>query len=777
MTSAFFFMASERVHIFGIRHHGPGSARSLERSLNALQPDCILIEGPPDAESALPLAAHAEMQPPVALLIYVPDEPRRAAFYPFAAFSPEWRAIQYGLRQGVPTKFMDLPQWHQLANDEKEIETLTEPADETGDDGAKAETSDGSPDELSVEEPLHCRDPLGLLAEAAGFSDGERWWDHLIESRRGNDVEVFTAIREAMTALRDELPAANDLRERRREAYMRKTLRTTLKEGFERIAVVCGAWHAPALDPTRFRAAAHDNDLLAGLGKVKTAAAWSPWTYDRLAVGSGYGAGVVSPAWYELIWSDEENVAVQWLTRVARHMRDHDLDASSAHVIEAVRLGESLAAMRERPLPGLEELDEAALSVLCNGQEAPMAFVRRRLIIGDRLGAIPEDAPMAPLQRDLIALQKRLRLPATSEIKQYDLDLRKPNDLARSQLLHRLKLLDVRWGEPDRAGRGGKGTFHEYWQVQWAPEFSVKLIEASRYGNTVETAATARAAKACDEAATLAELTELLNHALLADLPIAVESLVAAIQRRASIGSDVPQLMAALPALARTLRYGNVRQIDATLVAEVVEGIVERICIGLPGSCHSLNDDAAGELFGLAIEVNAALAMLADEELLAAWHASLQSIAEQEGAHPLLRGRAVRILHDAGGIDSERLGGVLALELSRAAARTAAAAWIEGFLRGSGLVLIHDMSLWNAVSSWVASLAPEAFLEVLPLLRRTFSTFETAERRQMGERVKRGASVAASSAGQSSIVTSFNDERAAQVLPLIAKLLGCEALR
>jgi hypothetical protein len=770
-------MSGDRVHIFGVRHHGPGSARSLERALATLQPDCLLIEGPPDAEQAIALAAHEQMQPPVALLVYVPDEPRRAAFYPFAAFSPEWRAILYGLKHGVPTRFMDLPQWHQLADERGEGATPPVPADDvpaTASDGESDDDSTDAPAEPPSDEPILHRDPLGLLAEAAGFSDGERWWDHLVESRRGDNGQVFTAVREAMTALRDELPV-DDLRERRREAYMRKTLRAALKEGHQRIAVVCGAWHAPALDPSNLPPVSHDNELLSGLKKVKTEAAWSPWTYDRLAVGSGYGAGVVSPAWYELLWSDEKDVAIQWMTRVARLMRSRDLDASSAHVIEAVRLGESLAAMRERPLPGLEELDEAALSVLCNGQQAPMAIVRRELIIGDRLGAIPDDAPMAPLQRDLIALQRRLRLPATSEVKKYDLDLRKPMDLARSQLLHRLNLLDVRWGEPDRSARGGKGTFHEYWQVQWQPEFIVKLIEASRFGNTVESAAAARTLQACEDASALAELTALLNHALLADLPQVVEALVAAIQERASTSSDVPQLMAALPALARTVRYGNVRKADATLVAGVVEGIAERIFIGLPAACHALNDDAAAALLQMVLEVNDALALLNDDALRADWQSSLESIVEGDAAHPLLRGRALRILHDAGRLEPDQLGRALSLELSPAVARGIAAAWIEGFLRGSGLVLIHDLVLWDAINAWVASLTNETFLEILPLLRRTFATFESAERRQMGERVKRGTPAESAQSHTQPATTSFNYERAAQVLPLIAKLLGREA--
>lgn len=55
-------MVEASIHIFGIRHHGPGSARSLRESLESLAPDCLLVEGPPDAEEVLSFAAHEEMK-------------------------------------------------------------------------------------------------------------------------------------------------------------------------------------------------------------------------------------------------------------------------------------------------------------------------------------------------------------------------------------------------------------------------------------------------------------------------------------------------------------------------------------------------------------------------------------------------------------------------------------------------------------------------------------------------------------------------------------------
>ena len=60
------------IELYGIRHHGPGSARSLRAALAALEPDVVLIEGPPDPDGLVTLACDPQMRPPVALLAYVP---------------------------------------------------------------------------------------------------------------------------------------------------------------------------------------------------------------------------------------------------------------------------------------------------------------------------------------------------------------------------------------------------------------------------------------------------------------------------------------------------------------------------------------------------------------------------------------------------------------------------------------------------------------------------------------------------------------------------------
>ena len=133
-------------------------------------------------------------------------------------------------------------------------------------------------------------------------------------------------------------------REARREAYMRQKIREALKRGRERVAVVCGAWHAPVLRWPLPPAAA-DVRTLRGAPRRKITVTWVPWTHQRLASATGYGAGVASPGWYHHLWVARDRPIVRWLAKVAQALRTRDLPVSSAHVIEAVRLAETLGRL------------------------------------------------------------------------------------------------------------------------------------------------------------------------------------------------------------------------------------------------------------------------------------------------------------------------------------------------------------------------------------------------------------------------------------------------
>jgi len=732
----------DAVTLYGVRHHGPGSARSVRAALAEQRPDVVLIEGPPEADALVPLAADPQMRPPVALLGYVPGEARQAAFWPFAVFSPEWQAIRYALAAGVPVRFCDLPAAHHLAM--------------RGD----GQLGDGQLGDGQRERA----DPVAQLAAAAGYDDPERWWEDVVEHVPG--TAVFGALAEAVAILRD--GTEDDPQNAVREAHMRKVLRRAVKDGFERIAVICGAWHVPAL--RELPSAAADDRLLRGLPKAKAALTWVPWTYGRLSYSSGYGAGIRSPGWYDHLFASPGQPVERWLARAAAVLRDEGIPASPAHIIESVRLAGALAALRGRPLAGLEEVTEAARAVLCEGSDLLVELIQRRLVLGERLGAVPPATPMVPLQRDLQEQQRHLRLRPEAEPRDYDLDLRKPTDLGRSHLLHRLTLLGVAWGTPRQGRVRNVGTFRESWQLTWRPELDLALIEAGMWGSTVGAAATQRAVSIAAEVTALDQLTALTERCLLADLSDALPSVLAAVRDRAALDTDVTRLMAALPALVRAARYGDVRGTDPARLGEVAAEMITRICAGLPAAVASLDETAEQAMRELIDAVHAAAGLLADDASRDRWLGTLGRLAPR--CPPLISGRLARLLLDAGRISAGEAGLRMSRALSAAAPAPAAAGWAEGFLAGSGLLLLHDDALLALADGWLAGLTAEAFTAVLPALRRTFGAFAPPERRAIGQKAARLDGSGRGPATAADPGDEVDQERAALATGAVALILG-----
>ncbi|OKI66507.1 DUF5682 family protein [Streptomyces sp. MJM1172] len=733
--------------LLGVRHHGPGSARAVRAALEAARPSAVLIEGPPEGDALLALAADPGMRPPVALLAHAADDPGRAAFWPLAGFSPEWAAIRWAQAREVPVRFIDLPAAHTLA----------------------AEPDAEAPGSVRL-------DPLAVLAETAGYDDPERWWEDVVEHRgtgAADPLAAFEALGEAMGALREEFGDGGHARDLVREAYMRQRMRAARREFGEDHAVVCGAWHVPALRAKTTAAA--DKALLSGLPKVKVETTWVPWTHRRLARAGGYGAGIASPGWYAHLFEARDRPVERWLTKVAGLLREEDRQVSSAHVIEAVRLAQTLAAVRGRPLPGLTETLEAVRAVMCDGSEVPLALIEDRLVVGDVLGEVPDAAPVVPLQRDLTRRQRSLRLKAEARERELELDLRKETDAAKSVLLHRLRLLGIGWGTPT-ASRGSTGTFRETWRLRWEPELSVRVAEAGIWGTTVLAAATAKAEADAGAAAELAEVTALAERCLEAGLSEALPAVLRALADRAALDTDVARLAKALPALARSLRYGDVRGTDASALGTVAAGLAERICVALPAACAAgLDADAAAELRGHVDGVHGAVGLLDREDLRERWSAVLRTLAVRDTVPGLIRGRAARLLLDEGRLPQEETARLMGLALSPASAPADAAGWIEGFAGGGGTLLVHDDRLLGLIDAWLVSVPEGAFIDVLPLLRRTFGAYEPGVRRTLGELLRRGPgrvpTVPGAGAAPPGFAPALDPTRADAVLPLLHLLL------
>ncbi|MCK1717180.1 DUF5682 family protein [Bradyrhizobium sp. 141] len=696
-----------QVSLFGIRHHGPGSARRLVEALDALNPVAVLIEGPADASELLPMLADPDMMTPVALLTYAEDDPANASFFPFADYSPEYQAARWAVRHGAILRFIDLPASDRLGTAAGDI------AEEIA---ARAEADPVS------------HDPIGALATAAGYDDGESWWSDVIEENPATGP-IFAAVADAMTALRADETSLS-AREAAREAHMRIEIAKAAKECDGAVAVVCGAWHVPAL--TERRSLAADRELLKGRPKTKIKATWAPWTAPRLSRASGYGAGVVAPGWCAHVWDTRErDRAVEWLAKVTRVLRDRGHFVSTASVIEAQRLGTALAALRGRPAPGFAELREAAIACLCNGERAMWDDISAELLIGAGVGAIPASTPLAPLLEDLQRQQKATRLKPEALERALTLDLRSESGLMRSTLLHRLNALDVPWGRLMDSGRS-RGTFRENWQLRWEPEFAVRLVENLLYGSTIAEAASGRLIEAMGKEAELGPLASLVRNAMIADLSRATEFGIDALETKAALTSDGPSLLAALPPMADILRYGEARTGTVEHLAALMPRIVVQAALALPYAARNLDGPAAAKLRSALLAADAAIQLAQIEtDIVASWRNALSALMDDDQATRLIAGTAARLLYEAELLTADHAADLLTRMLSPGTPVAEAAGFFEGFFEGAGQRLIHDARLRGAVDAWLMTLDGDAFTASLPLFRRVFSALDRTERRRL----------------------------------------------
>ncbi len=725
---------------FGIRHHGPGSARRLRAALEAYQPDLILLEMPADADKVLQQVVNTALRPPVALVLYDAKDIERASFYPFASFSPEYQAIDWAAEHQVQVWPIDLPARHYLAERAAHVPpTLFAPTDQ---DHEEEPSSLPGKTNRQLQRLLR-RDPLALMAELAGYTDSENWWDATLERGHDDPLAVFAALLAMVRELRQTFPSASDAENERREAFMRTEIRKALKTGAERIAIIVGAWHGPAVADVHQYKAATDKALLKGLPRVKIAAAWVPWSYPRLARAGGYGAGVASPNWYKLLFDFSGNATQRWMATAAKLLREEGFDASPAMATEGVQLARTLATLRDHELPGIQELEQALLGTLAAGRPERLALIHQKLTIGTTVGFVPPDVATVPLLEDLHRELKSTRmaklwetagehyLKETKTNPRGGIDLRTPNDLRKSHLLHRLNLLDITWGKLQPSGPDSLSSFKEIWLLEWQPEFSLYLIERASYGNTLAIAAGRYALEKAADLRTVQPLAQLTLDCLRADLPDVTTGLLELLRSRAAETTDVTSLLAALPTLVSTSRYGDSRKTDTTSLLLVIDELLPRLAAGLPAAVTGIDDELADDMLRHLSAANYALAQLDKEQHREIWQDGLRRLAAAGGAHPLPEGYAVRLLFDHKLLCEEETAARFSRALSTANGAHAIAQWLSGFLYGSGQLLFHYPPLWDLVNEWVSRLDWSDFETSLPLLRRTFADFSVFDRQRL----------------------------------------------
>ena len=703
---------------FGVRHHSPACAFYAEEFLRRTQPEVLLIEGPSDLSGLIPQLCAPEVELPGAILAYTEEAPVHTALYPFAEFSPEYAAMKWAVKNGVEVRFCDLPSGCVLAQIQQESQD-------------KEESPDSPP---NVYQRL----------EAVSGMDNGSFWEYCFE--QCESCEDFLAAAENYGA---ELRSfsGDDPQNSLREAFMRRVISEceAARPGGN-IAVLTGAFHTAGLKNVPFTE--QDRALTEKLPSVPSKATLMPYSYFRLSERSGYGAGCRAPGYNELMWycrrsGDIRDSAAQYLAKIAQYQREHGFACSTAEVIEAKRLADTLASMRGGKLPNLADLRDAAVTCLGHGSFAEISLACADVEIGTKIGSMPEGAVCTSVQEDFMRQLKELKLEKyrKASAEELPLDLRENLrvktekaafiDLERSFFLHRLKSLGVSFCT-QKARPQDNATWAELWELRWSPQAEIEIVEASLKGDTVEQAAANALSLRLAEADSVAETAKLLDTAFECGLPACVKTAASSVQRQTAECSSAAEIGRALGTLSGIMRFGSIRRLELSSLPELMEKLFLRFCLCLP-SGMVCDRPAAEQLITAVSAVNDAC--VAHDFLDGArFTALLSDIADSNFAAPLLSGFCCAVLMERGLIAPGKLSELIGRRLSPGFAAEGAL-WFEGFSKKNRRALISRLSVWEKLCDFTAGLSPEEFKPVLVCLRRTFAEYTPAERSDIAENI------------------------------------------
>ena len=527
-------------HIFGVRHLSPAAAWHLRQLLDRVRPKLVLIEGSDDADELIPHIVSPKSKLPIAILAYTTEAPVRTFVYPLATYSPEYQTLVWCQKNKAKARFMDLPasvflglmdrdDGTAVLEQEKTEETEKKKKDKPTRTHQLAEDEEEEAEAVPIVEEKPKRDSIyDRVADLAGEPDYETYWERHFEQLRAADSYLNAA-----RGYGAELRAMEDFSTRHaaenlvREAYMRRKIQQAIAEGFkpEQIVVVTGAFHATALGPDL---PPMTDEEFAKLRKRNSKLTLMPYSFFKLSSQSGYGAGNHAPAYFEMVWNSyNENSAAQlptlFLTNVVRELRISGTFRSTAEVIEGVRLAEAMAGMKGS-LPTLRELQDAAVTLLGQGDPAVVRESLLRVEVGTAIGALAKGVSQTSIQDDFYRELSRLKLEQfkASVKRELDLDLRENRrvktaeaaflDLHRSSFLHRLAVLEVPFAQKQAVRQEG-ATWAERWALQWTPEAEIAIVEAVLLGETIELAVAFKFKQQLEKCTSIAESSTVIRQA------------------------------------------------------------------------------------------------------------------------------------------------------------------------------------------------------------------------------------------------------------------------
>ncbi len=720
------------IHFFGVRHLSPSAAYHLLEFLERHQPKCLLIEGPADATPLMPQMVQKGVKTPIAMLGYTTELPIETVLYPFADYSPEYQAICWAVKKKATLRFIDLPTQQMLKLRQEQ---------------SSDEAQQKAQDFYRYHNTLYKR-----VAEQAGETDYEDYWERQFEHNLTADAFAPTLavqsgeMREMVIGKEYEEAPFDFSYNLLREAFMKREIEKARAE-FKpnEIVAVVGAYHLSGLQSDL---APMTDAELQQLPQAASQLTLMPYSYLRLSSRTGYGAGNRAPYYFELMWRAIQNnqmddLAATYLTKVAKILRTQGENASSASVIEAVRLANVLSAMKGGSHPVLEDLHDAVVTCFGAGDLAVVAEAINKVDIGTAIGALPDGVSQTPVQEDMRQALKRLKLSAYQSAVAQDLslDLRENLkvktkeaafiDLNRSTFFHRLQVLGIHFATEQSVSQE-KASWAEKWVLQWTPEVEIEIVEANLKGETLEIATAFVLKEQLGECQDISVVARIIRQACECQLTDIFSNALSTLQRLLVETTNFAETANAALQLSVLIQYGDLRQFNLEPLKPLLQQLFLRASLLLLDASYC--DEKASKPVLEAINT---MERIGDQQYdlvdLDTWHQQLIQLAWHDDVNSKLSGIAFAILLEHNLATEEECGREVSRRLSAGVPADLGASWFEGFSGRNRYALLSRTIIWQELDQYIRQLDEEQFMRSVVFLRRAFSSFEPNQKNSIAE--------------------------------------------
>ena len=497
------------VLFFPVRHHSPACSYHLQKVIEKYRPDCILVEGPQNADKLIPVLTDDGTVPPAAFYYFYKDSAKYISedaeeykcYYPFLSTSPEYNALVYARKNNINCGFIDMPYGEILINTAENMGLRR-----------KREVPSYSDDHYLSEGKF-----FEALCKKTGMRSFEEFWERFfeIDSLYMNTEEFVKRMYTYCFLLRKNTPE-DDMHKDGclvRESYMSECIRSSMKT-HERVLVVTGGFHSYGLYNLVFGGGKSSKVKLHNFGsKVQDVYAMC-YSYELADALNGYASGMQNPGFYNEVWALIKNkteagesiekvyddVITETLLKCAKECVKSKLLITLSDISSATLMYRGLAAIRDKKSAGLYELYDAVQSCFIKGElnassSLPLDILNKTAA-GSGMGKLSDRAEKVPIIKDFEDLAQKFKLKINIVIEQkIELDIfSKPSHMEISRLFYRLSFLETGFAKrikgADIIGNTDRSRIREIWSYKRSADSDASLIDASMYGATVEEACT-----------------------------------------------------------------------------------------------------------------------------------------------------------------------------------------------------------------------------------------------------------------------------------------------